>query len=321
MDFILSKIVGIPFIQRPFQKLEEPEYYGVGNATNLRIPVQEGQELGAWFMRPKVKENLPSSKERWNFISSSQAISKYSENDEGASNGQRIYFTEADETAILYLHGNAETRSHGHRRGLYKKLLKLGFVVLAPDYRGYADSYGGFSFKASQNTMAMDAEKSFEFLKKHAHPNSKIIVWGHSLGTGITTTLAYNLKESNERPHAYVLESPFSSMEDEVGTFQAAKGLKLVMDVNKLIKDSDLTFDSTAFISHIKEPIAILHAKGDWVVPYKLGEKLYTTALNNSCNVRFFDFEYHLGLGHENIYKAESFDDILKQIMLMLKNC
>ena len=81
MDIILSKIVGIPFIQRPFQKLEDPDYYGVSNSTNLRIPVQEGQDLGAWLMRPKEKDNLPSSKERWNFISSSQAISKYSEKD------------------------------------------------------------------------------------------------------------------------------------------------------------------------------------------------------------------------------------------------
>ena len=320
MDFVLSKIVGIPFIQRPFQKLEDPDYYGVANSTNLRIPIQEGQELGAWLMRPKEKDNLPSSKERWNFISSSQALAKYSENDKSATNPPNIYFTEPGEIAVLYLHGNAETRSFGHRRELYKKLLKLGLVILAPDYRGYADSYGGFSFKASQSSMAMDAQRSFEFLKKHTHPSSKIIVWGHSLGTGITTTLSYNLRESTESPDAYVLESPFSSMQDEVGTFQAAKGLSLLMDVNKLIKDSDLAFDSASVIQHIKEPIAILHAKDDKVVPFELGEKLYTTALSNGCNVIFFPFEYDLRLGHENICKAESFLDIVKQIMSMVKN-
>ena len=218
----------------------------------------------------------------------------------------------------MYLHGNAETRSFGHRRELYKKLLELGIVILAPDYRGYADSYGGFAFKASQTTMAMDAKASFDFLKKYTHPSSKVIVWGHSLGTGITTTLADKLKESPKKPDAYVLEAPFSSMEDEVATFQAAKGLGLVMDVNKLIKDSDLAFDSANFIKDIKEPISILHAKDDKIVPYELGEKLYQIALNNSCNVRFFPFEKCFGLGHENIYKAKSFGDVVKEILANL---
>ena len=318
MEFILSKIVGIPFVQRPFQKLDDPGYYGVENAVSLRIPVQEGQELGAWLIRPNKNDDSASSAERWNFISSSQAISKYQENDHIVSKSPKIYFTEPGEIVILYLHGNAETRSFGHRRRLYKKLLKLGIAILAPDYRGYADSYGGFTFKASQASMALDAKASFEFLKKHAHPNSKIIVWGHSLGTGITTALSNDLKESQERPDAYVLESPFSSMKDEVGTFQAAKGLNLLMDVNKLIEDSDLSFDSANVIQHIKEPIAILHAKDDKIVPFELGEKLYQAALNHSCNVQFFPFEACLGLGHENIYKAESFQDVVKEIISSL---
>ena len=253
--------------------------------------------------------------ERWNFISSSEAISKYPEHETVTSKVPKLFLTEPDEIVILYLHGNAETRSFGHRRELYKKLLELGIVILAPDYRGYADSYGGFAFKASQTTMAMDAKASFDFLKKYTHPSSKVIVWGHSLGTGVTTTLADKLKESPEKPDAYVLEAPFSSMEDEVGTFQAAKGLGLVMDVNKLIKDSDLAFDSASFIKDIKEPISILHAKDDKIVPYELGEKLYQIALNNSCNVRFFPFENSLGLGHENIYKAKSFGDVVKEIL------
>ena len=85
-----------------------------------------------------------------------------------------------------------------------------------------------------------------------------------------------------------------------------------------MIKDSDLAFDSANFIKDIKEPISILHAKDDKIVPYELGEKLYQIALNNSCNVRFFPFENSLGLGHENIYKAKSLGDVVKEILANL---
>ena len=60
---------------------------------------------------------------------------------------------------------------------------------MAPDYRGYADSSGGFRFQTSETTMAVDAKISYYFLKKYIHPNSKVIVWGHSLGTGVTAKL------------------------------------------------------------------------------------------------------------------------------------
>ena len=209
--FVLSKIICIPFIKRPYQKLQSPEYYGVTNAIDVRISVASGQELGAWFMRP-YNEGNAGSYERWKSMLSSQdldiseidrakSLPGYNENSiniaqpnftdglTAASNGSSMLLTEPDDVVILYLHGNMETRSLGHRIGLYKKLQALGLVVLAPDYRGYADSYGGFAYKTSESSMSRDAVMSYRFLKKHIHPNSKVIIWGHSLGTGVATRL------------------------------------------------------------------------------------------------------------------------------------
>jgi len=170
--------------------------------------VESGQEIGAWFIRPN-REDVIGTSERWTQILSKSCTScdilggklplsaNHTCKDEAnkheicstVSNHSEIYLTEPDETVILYLHGNAETRSLGHRRELYKKLQGSGIVILAPDYRGYADSYGGFMFRISESSMARDGEMSFQFLKKYIHPSSKIIVWGHSLGTGVTTKL------------------------------------------------------------------------------------------------------------------------------------
>ena len=201
--FVLSKIICIPFIRRPFQKLDNPGYYGIPNAINLEIPINLSAHLGAWFIRPCDKGM--STAERWKLIVSWKELSKNSnhfEFDNDNYNKSRIrknlsyhtshsntFLTDPDETVILYLHGNAETRSHGHRRELYKKFQALGLVVMAPDYRGYADSYGGFKFQTSESTLSEDAIKSYYFLKQIIHPSNKVIVWGHSLGTGVTTRL------------------------------------------------------------------------------------------------------------------------------------
>ena len=192
--FALSKIICIPFIRRPFQRLNDPNYYGIENSINLRIPVESGEELGAWFIRPHKQGSL-SSIDRWKSLSSTNVTSTSILKDKRQQCGTKIesvepsagvclsdskvseiYLSEPNETVILYLHGNAETRSHGHRRELYKRFQALGIVVLAPDYRSYADSYGGFMFRTSESSMAWDAEMCFKFLKKFIHPNSKVIV-------------------------------------------------------------------------------------------------------------------------------------------------
>ena len=216
--FVMSKIICIPFIRRPFQRLHDPNYYGIKNAINIRIPVEPGQELGSWFIRPH-SDGLAGISLRWKSITSCEEMSSGNAikeadcqkvNDSSlqtcdihfskcetsnfrdvpaASSGCNVYLTEPDETVILYLHGNAETRSQGHRRELYKKLQAQGLVVFAVDYRSYADSYGGFMFKTSESSMAWDGVISFRFLKKYIHPSTKVIVWGHSLGTGVTAKL------------------------------------------------------------------------------------------------------------------------------------
>ena len=196
--FVLSKIICIPFIRRPFQKLNNPDYYGVRNAINLRIPINSDYEIGSWFIRPDNTGMCTS--QRWESILLEEAELQFGLNklqtrsriDRSCieHNGHtNTNLTDREETVILYLHGNAETRSHNHRVQLYKKFQKLGLVVMAIDYRGYADSDGGFNFQTSELTMCQDAISTYQFLKRYLLPSNKVIVWGHSLGTGVTTKL------------------------------------------------------------------------------------------------------------------------------------
>ncbi len=124
----------------------------------------------------------------------------------------------------------------------------LGYHVLAFDYRGYGDS--SFAFP-DEETMLQDALAAFDFASSRICPSeeggsgraAKIVVHGHSLGTGVATRLGAALSSEEEegrrrRPSAYVLEAPFNRMADEVRTFKVAQLAERVLDVGKLLHDA-----------------------------------------------------------------------------------
>lgn len=51
---LLAMIVTLPFAKRPFQRLDQPEYYGVEHAKQFKIKVNESETdyIGAWLMAP-----------------------------------------------------------------------------------------------------------------------------------------------------------------------------------------------------------------------------------------------------------------------------
>ena len=60
MTFVVSQIITIPFAKWPFQDLKHPmKSYELQEAMNLRIRVKDSQEIGAWFLQPFEKPDLP----------------------------------------------------------------------------------------------------------------------------------------------------------------------------------------------------------------------------------------------------------------------
>lgn len=78
---------------------------------------------------------------------------------------------------VLYLHGNTGTRANGHRVDLYKTLQRLGYHVIAMDYRGFADSS---DISPTENGCVSDAFAVFSYIKNLT--SSPVFVYGHSLG-------------------------------------------------------------------------------------------------------------------------------------------
>lgn len=77
----------------------------------------------------------------------------------------------------LYIHGNTGSRANGHRVEVYKTLRRLGYHVIAIDYRGFADSS---DVSPTERGCVADALAVYSFIKNLT--NNPVFVYGHSLG-------------------------------------------------------------------------------------------------------------------------------------------
>ncbi|XP_016371892.1 LOW QUALITY PROTEIN: protein ABHD12B-like, partial [Sinocyclocheilus rhinocerous] len=84
-------------------------------------------------------------------------------------------------------------RSAPHRIGIANVLSAVGYHVLVLDYRGFGDSTG----EPTEASLTTDAVYSL------------VCVWGHSLGSGVTTDTAVKLLEQGEQFDGIILESAF----------------------------------------------------------------------------------------------------------------
>jgi abhydrolase domain-containing protein 12 len=91
---------------------------------------------------------------------------------------------------VLYLHGNTGTRANGHRVDLYKTLRRLGYHVIAMDYRGFADSS---DISPTEVGCVSDALAMYRYIKNLT--SSAVFVYGHSLGNVINLSFPLNPKQ------------------------------------------------------------------------------------------------------------------------------
>ena len=194
---------------------------------------------------------------------------------------------------------------------------------MAIDYRGYGDSSS--ISQISETSLVQDAESAFKWLLKNIHPDAKVIVWGHSLGTGVACKLGSTLSVNARRPIGYILEAPFNTM-DSVISFIRENGTGLFgwtmgtigkifnyfFNTAEMLKERDLNFDNEKCLLDVKEQVIILHAQDDAVVPFQLGKKLYLNSFTTSEDMQFIAFEAEHKLGHDNIYRCNNLSHVMK---------
>jgi hypothetical protein len=198
------------------------------------------------------------------------------------SPGQRLHawwlpVDDAKAPVVLYLHGARWNLTGSVTR--IDRWKRLGFSVLAMDYRGFGKS----SDVAPTEALAYeDADAAWDYLAKLAPGRQRFIV-GHSLGGAIATELA------RRHPDAagLVLEATFTSVRDMIAHSKWSflpVGLILNQEFNTLEKIVD-----------VKVPVLVTHGTRDSIVPFEMGERLYEAVKSPK---RFVKVE---GAGHHNL--------------------
>ncbi len=176
---------------------------------------------------------------------------------------------------VVFFQGNA---GHlGYRNYKVRPWLDAGYGVVLVGYRGFSNPG-----EPSEEGLYRDARAAIAAVLEKGTPESSLVLYGESLGTGVATQMATEYKAAG-----LVLESPYTSLSD-VG----AERYPLV-PVRWLLTDH---YDSLSKIGNIAMPLLLLHGEDDGVVPTKFGRQLFAAAHEPKQGV----FIPHAG--HNNIY-------------------
>lgn len=174
----------------------------------------------------------------------------------------RLYIKEGAPQVVLYSHGQGGNVALVHLK--IEGLLNSGASVFAYDYRGYGKSTG----QPSNAGVIDDAHAAYEYILAHTqYKPEQIILYGESLGTGITSAIARNVKCAG-----VVLECGFISPE------VIGKERFPIMDLypSWMFPKPDLS--NVPLVEGAHPPLLLITGKKDVVVPCHHTQYLYDHA-------------------------------------------
>jgi len=181
-----------------------------------------------------------------------------------------------DGPIILYFHGNAGSLAYY----AYELNMMAGWNigVLAVGYPGY----GGNDGHPTEKSLYAAAQQNYDWLLKQRYSPEKIVLFGHSLGSGVSVNLASKVNAAG-----LIVSAPFTSM-----AAMAQKQLPYLPSYF-LVRDR---YDSLTKISQINMPVAWVHGSDDLLIPQNMGQRLYDNAKNPKC------FRILPDTGHNNVW-------------------
>jgi uncharacterized protein len=178
----------------------------------------------------------------------------------------------APRATVLYLHGNGENISTQFANVAW--LPRIGYNVLALDYRGYGGSQGRPSLAGVQ--LDIDAAMRTLLARPDVDPQ-RIIVFGQSLGAALAV---HYVARSSYRASVrlVILDSPFSDY--RLIAREKMAGFFLTWPFQwlpRMTVDNDFSpVNSIEALSPI--PVLFIHGEEDLIVPLHHSQRLYERA-------------------------------------------
>uniref|UniRef100_A0A8C8SH67 Abhydrolase domain containing 12B n=1 Tax=Pelusios castaneus TaxID=367368 RepID=A0A8C8SH67_9SAUR len=296
---LLAKCVFLNIMAYPFVDFGKPELV-LNHTVNFYLTTEPGVTVGIWHVLPDSRGREARGKD-------------HSWHEEALAD---------DDPVIIYLHGNGGNRATAHRVSMMKVMSGAGFHILTLDYRGYGDSSG----YPSETGFTTDALYLYDWVKARSG-NSTVLIWGHSLGSGVATNLARKLlEERGTQVDLIVLESPYTNIREAAANIPLTKIYRKFPGFEYLILDTmalgDMFFCNDENIKVLSSPLLILHSEDDYIVPVHMGRKLFEIALDsyeNKDKVKLVAFPEELGLAHENICLHPALPTIVQDFLKSVK--
>ncbi len=225
-------------------------------------------------------------------------------------NGQNINFKSGNENLNAWYYKNPKANyvillSHGnggnilYRVALIEMLLESNLSVFAYDYQGYGNSSGTPSLAA----VCANGISAYDYLVNDLNYSSdKIILYGESLGTGVSTYIA-----KHKQYKAIILQSGFCALRK-----RAMETLPfLIMYPDFMWPEYSL--NNLKILQKPHQPLLLIHGKLDDVVGFKHFEEL------NEKAVPPIDTLILERTNHTNIYETAR-QDFINKITKFIKS-
>jgi alpha-beta hydrolase superfamily lysophospholipase len=205
----------------------------------------------------------------------------------------------ARDMAVLLAHGNGGSIAGpgGNLTGrtfLAQQLAERGFAVMLVGYRGY----GGNPGTPSEQGLIEDARAALGALGERGYPTERVIFFGESVGTGVVTGLARDLRfgrlSTGEHPAGLVLRSPFTSLHDTARSLVPlpAPVIRFVLNRNTYPLAEQLGRFPAGSL-----PTTVLYGTADTVVPSAQSAEVATIAESSGNLVEVIVID---GAGHND---------------------
>lgn len=189
---------------------------------------------------------------------------------------------------VYYLKGNTKSIKGWGKFAVDFTLHDYDVIMI--DYRGFGKSTG----KLSQDSMKRDALLVYDKIKEKVK-ESRIIVYGRSLGTGLATKVA-----SMNNPRALILACPYFSMSKNVKRYLPLIPLGLVLRYR---------MPTYKWIKYVDCPINIIHGTNDKVIRFSSSLRLSKLKPDST---KLYPI---IGGGHKDLHNFESYHQALGEIL------
>lgn len=179
---------------------------------------------------------------------------------------------------IVFFHGNGDRLSTAAE--VAEPYITAGYGFLLAEYRGYS----GLPGAPTESGLYNDARAYLQSLKNHGVDSRNIVLYGHSLGTGVAVQMA-----SENRTAGLMLLAPYLSI-PKVAQIHFPFFPSSILALDR--------FNNEIKIKQIHSPLLIGNGSEDAIVPPSQGEKLYSLANEPK--------EFHVlpGFGHNDAFNV-----------------